>query len=468
MQNLDGIYTGGAGEHSHQTGEILYAHAYILHQAGSQAPKCAKNENRVIVWVMKQPIDGVGTAPRAARLAPGEIARLREHAEAAGRPVTTRIESRRPAAGGQPTTAGKNPTATDKQSAASSGQATSRETNQKTAFWFDEDDVPQLSQWPNAAVATPTIARHGDRLMTAARHGGRRLWPAAASILAGLLGLALLVGGAIAGQSALSSRQSSGATSGGPILAGETAAPAATGMPRLNTALAEQQELQGILDNLVAKEQVPFYVYIKDLKTGATATRAADRAVTSASLYKLFVADRIYSLIDQQRLGLSQNTKGTDFSIGTCLGRMIKVSDNDCGRYLGEMIGWGNQDTWMRSRGYVSTTLNRPQQTSATDTGLLLERLYRGQLNSPASNRQLLSFMKAQIFADRLRAGLPAGTVVADKTGNLDGYVHDAGIVYGPKTDYVIVVMTGEWSSPSTAPTEIAQLSRRIWDYLEN
>jgi beta-lactamase class A len=66
-----------------------------------------------------------------------------------------------------------------------------------------------------------------------------------------------------------------------------------------------------------------------------------------------------------------------------------------------------------------------------------------------------------------LPVGLPAGTVIAHKTGDLDSFTHDAGIVYGPKTNYLVVVMSGPWDNPGNAPSQFADLSGKIWSYLE-
>jgi beta-lactamase class A len=357
-------------------------------------------------------MDGVGSVRKAARLAPGEIARLREHAELTGRPVSLAPR-------------------------ASSRIAT----------------VVELA---------PAVAERRPATQPAPRPAPRHpRWRALGTSLAGTVGLAILVGGIFAGQS-------NPAAHAAKVLGLSHAAARSTPMAVLDTALAEQQELQGLVDNFAAGRSAPFYIYVKDLKTGAAASHDADAAVASASLYKLYVAEQIYSLIDQNILKPAQPTTGLNLNITECLGRMIKVSDNDCGHYLGEMIGWGDQDDLLRDLGYQHTALAQPQQTSVADTGLLLERLYRGQLNSPNSDQAFLALLKAQIYADRLRAGVPAGTVVADKTGNLDGFVHDAGIVYGPRTDYVIAVMTGPWTAPGLAPAQIAKLSGVVWDYLEN
>ena len=59
---------------------------------------------------------------------------------------------------------------------------------------------------------------------------------------------------------------------------------------------------------------------------------------------------------------------------------------------------------------------------------------------------------------------LPAGTKIAHKTGEIEGYKHDAGIIFTPKGDYLIVVMSNT-DSPYGAEERIAILSKAVFEY---
>lgn len=227
--------------------------------------------------------------------------------------------------------------------------------------------------------------------------------------------------------------------------------------------------LQQILDSFVATNGDMFGIVVKDMKTGETAAINPDRQIMSASLYKLFVAQRIYQRIDLAELGYSNASgSGTGRNIDQCLTIMINVSDNGCGRALGAILGWGHQDQALELEGYKQTTLASPQQTSAGDVAKLFTRLYEGTLVSANSSEHFMHLLKDQRVNNRLPKGLPAGTVIAHKTGDLDGVVHDAGIVYGPKTNYLVVVTSGPWRTPGNAPGMFADLSRQLWNYFEN
>jgi len=231
----------------------------------------------------------------------------------------------------------------------------------------------------------------------------------------------------------------------------------------------QKSGLQQILDDFAAANPGKFGIVVKDLTTGETAGVSAERQIASASLYKLFVAQRIYQRIDLGQLDYGTAAGGgTGRTVDGCLTVMINVSDNACGWALGGgILGWGAQNQALAIEGYNETNLATPQKTSAADVAKLFERLYSGTLLSTNSSQRFLGLLKDQRVNNRLPKGLPAGTVIAHKTGDLNDVVHDAGIVYGPKTNYIVVVTSGNWNSPGNAPPMFADLSAKLWNYFE-
>jgi beta-lactamase class A len=230
-----------------------------------------------------------------------------------------------------------------------------------------------------------------------------------------------------------------------------------------------KEGLQQLVDNFAAANPDQWGIVVKDLKTGQTASYQPNKQFTSASLYKLFVAQRIYQRIDLGQLTYGdQAGGGTGRSIDGCLTIMINISDNACGRALGSILGWGSQNQALQQEGYATTDLSTPQQTSAGDVAHLYDRLYNGTLLSPNSTQKFMDLLKSQKVNNRLPVGLPAGTTIAHKTGDLDGVTHDAGIVFGPKTDYLVVMTSGPWSAPATAAPKFADLSQQLWNFFEN
>jgi beta-lactamase class A len=76
----------------------------------------------------------------------------------------------------------------------------------------------------------------------------------------------------------------------------------------------------------------------------------------------------------------------------------------------------------------------------------------------------MLEVLEAQEFNEKIPAGLPPGTPVAHKTGDITRIHHDAAIVLAPgESPYVLVVLTAGFDKEEEANAFIADLSRGIW-----
>lgn len=207
-------------------------------------------------------------------------------------------------------------------------------------------------------------------------------------------------------------------------------------------------------------------VVLINLENGETSTSNPNKRFLAASLYKLYVAEAVYREIDAGKLKLTAPAGKTGMTVSACLKAMINISNNPCGVALGTMVGWNAQNPYLQEQGYMNTYLRAVgiQETSAADTALLLQRLYSGKLLGETSTRDFINNLKNQQIDNRLPQGLPKGTEIAHKTGDLDGVVHDAGIVYTPEGDYLIVVMTGPWKNPDLMPAKFASLSSDVYE----
>jgi beta-lactamase class A len=151
---------------------------------------------------------------------------------------------------------------------------------------------------------------------------------------------------------------------------------------------------------------------------------------TAASTYKLFVG---YSMLKSG-------------SPPSCFETMIINSDNDCPRAWLDEKGLKNVENEAHEIGASSVTYfgNLDMRTSAMDLANFLRRIYSQEL--PIDNNRFISAMKAQRFRQGIPAGLGGNAVVADKVGFLWGLLHDAGIVYSNKGDYIQVILTDGYS----------------------
>ncbi len=225
--------------------------------------------------------------------------------------------------------------------------------------------------------------------------------------------------------------------------------------------------VQTQLNQFVLTQNTPYGIVVINLKNGETSSINPDQQFTSASFYKLFVAQGILDRVDKGQLNLTQKTS-TGQSVDDCLRVMINISDNNCGQALGEIVGWQTHDAALHELGFTNTSLSgNDLHTTAEDAATFFKKLYAGQLLSQAGTGKLLGYLKEQKVNNRLPLGLPGGTTFAHKTGDLDGLMHDGGIVYGPKTDYVIVAMSGPWQHDTDSFAQFANLSSRVYGLLQ-
>lgn len=206
--------------------------------------------------------------------------------------------------------------------------------------------------------------------------------------------------------------------------------------------------------------------------------RATDSIVT-ASTFKLYVAYGVLHGVEQGTYKLS-GTASNGKSISTNLSNMILNSDNAAARTLGFMIGWPQLDNLLASQGMTHTDTNNyvgtstapvgDKKSTAEDLATFLRKLYAGELMNPTNTQLLINLLEKQNYRSGIPAGVPSGIAVADKPGWLtpaDGiyeYVqNDAGIIYGPKSTYILVITTGARSMQS-----LANLSQQVYAYLES
>ena len=109
----------------------------------------------------------------------------------------------------------------------------------------------------------------------------------------------------------------------------------------------------------------------------------------------------------------------------------------------------------------------RNNTTSARDLAALLAALERGEAASPASTDSMRSILLRQEFNDRIPAGVPPGTRVAHKTGEITAVAHDAAIVYpsGQRAPYVLVILTRGIRDAKVSAALAADISRIVYEH---
>lgn len=204
---------------------------------------------------------------------------------------------------------------------------------------------------------------------------------------------------------------------------------------------ATQAGLQAYVDYITSTEDVHIALQQLDGNGWSAYGRSSD-SVVSASTYKLYVAQMLFSRIDSGQSHWSDKMQGT--TARTCFDQMIVQSLNNCAQdWINQFGGGSALNSFLYARGFGhATTFTDPTatHTSADDLMTALLGLYKGTLYKGTNRGILLDDMGRQIY----RNGIPAGSSgsVQDKVGFLWDYNHDAAIVHTAKGSYAVVIMT--------------------------
>lgn len=106
-----------------------------------------------------------------------------------------------------------------------------------------------------------------------------------------------------------------------------------------------------------------------------------------------------------------------------------------------------------------------------TTTAYALMRVMRAVQDpavvGPDAAREMQGILARQEFTEMIPAGLPPGTRVANKTGNITRIAHDAALVYPPgRAPYVLVVLTRGFADSDVAAGVGRDVSRAVWQHV--
>lgn len=246
-------------------------------------------------------------------------------------------------------------------------------------------------------------------------------------------------------------------------------------------------KLSEIIEPILENENGDYSVFIENLSTGESFQLNSDKKMLAASLYKLWVMGSVYEKLTTEEIKretvLSEEipklneafdiaTESAELKEGSismtvnqALEEMITVSHNYAALLLSRAVRLSNVSKFMEEHNYQNSHLN-PPTTNARDIAAFFKDLYEKKLVSTASSEEMLEMLKRQELNDRIPKYLPRETIIAHKTGELDGVKHDAGIVYSDSGDYIIVLMSDTDDQTNAAEVE-AKISEAVYDYFQ-
>jgi beta-lactamase class A len=249
-------------------------------------------------------------------------------------------------------------------------------------------------------------------------------------------------------------------------------------------------------------------IAFRDLGSGDTLFLGADQSFHAASTMKVPVMIELFRRIDVQALTLEQpillvnrfasivdgspypldpnddsdslvyRWVGTRVPVRALLQHMITRSSNLATNALIALVGPAQASATAHSLGAINMSVLRGVEdgkafeaglnntTTARDLAVLMAAIEQRTAASAASCAAMRDILLQQEFNSEIPAGLPPGTRVAHKTGQITGVLHDAAIVYPPThAPYVLVVLTRGIAQETVAQSMIADISRLVYDH---
>lgn len=210
------------------------------------------------------------------------------------------------------------------------------------------------------------------------------------------------------------------------------------------------------------------WIYAKNLDTGKEYSLRGDEQTRTASTIKLAIMAETFHQVAQGKLRwddpieltkekkqggsgvLFEFSDGTKIDLKTAVNLMIVVSDNTATNLVLDKVGTDNVNDFMDSLGLTDIKSMRkigggleshayadPRnklfglgRASPHQMVSLVEMMERGELVSKEASAQMIDILKRQQFKDGIGRGEPDTIPVASKSGALDRFRADVGIVY--------------------------------------
>lgn len=249
-----------------------------------------------------------------------------------------------------------------------------------------------------------------------------------------------------------------------------------------NTTNTIKKELQ----TFVEKKPGTFSLYYKNLKDNTSFGVNENQVYIGGSLNKVPIIATLYSLAKEGKANLDdtvvlQKKDIQDYGTGSLryekpgssytlkeLSRLsLEKSDNTAAKLIATRIGTDiiqkHIDSWGLSQTHMANN-----KTSAKDIGILFEKIYNGEVTSPALTRELLDFLSDTDFEDRIPLFLPVGFLVRHKTADVVGGVHDAGVISSNDTVFTLAVLSsGIGDNELKTKQTIGEIAKKIVDFQE-
>jgi beta-lactamase class A len=238
--------------------------------------------------------------------------------------------------------------------------------------------------------------------------------------------------------------------------------------PKPSAAVPAPVSLDARIQQAIDSFQGKVWIYAKNLDTGKEFSLRGNEQTRTASTIKLAIMAETFHQVAQGKLHwddpieltkekkqggsgiLFEFSDGTKIDLKTAVNLMIVVSDNTATNLVLDKVGSDNVNDFMDSLGLTDLKVMRkigggsesrayadPQnklfglgRCSPHQIAHLVEMMERGELVSKEASAQMIDILKRQQLKDGIGRGVPDTMPVASKSGALDRFRADVGIVY--------------------------------------
>jgi beta-lactamase class A len=258
-----------------------------------------------------------------------------------------------------------------------------------------------------------------------------------------------------------------------------------------------REKFENSLRTIAGTSDAVVGIVMKDLRTGEQ-FRLNDKDIfPTASSIKVFILAEVYRQAAEGKFALSDirpltpahrvggsgvlsllGERSVSMSIRDYCVLMIQQSDNTATNLLIDLVGMKNVNSFAVKNGCTSTLLQRVMMdvqaakagreniSTPADMAMMFEKLHNGEIVSAEASKDMLKILSVEKDG-ALRSGLPVGTEIANKGGEIDGIRCDVGVVSLEGSPYVISVMTKMLQREQDGGEIITAVSRTVYQYLE-
>jgi beta-lactamase class A len=263
-------------------------------------------------------------------------------------------------------------------------------------------------------------------------------------------------------------------------------------------------KLQRQLQKLVEGFDGQVGIYVRNLKSGKSATINADTIFPTASMIKIPITIGMFNKIENKQLRYDSVLMYCDsllypgedilgafkddekIALAKVMMLMITTSDNTASLWCQHLAGKGATiNDWLERNGFKHTRVNsrtpgrRPNweiygwgQTTPREMSELVVRIREGKVISPRASERIYRNLVRIYWDSKALSMIPPYIQVASKQGAVDESRSEVVLVNAPHGDYVFCVITKNQKDVSWDPSNsgfalIRNVSQLLWNYFE-